>query len=384
MSAGGDDYIETYNPDGDVLWVWYEKWHCQAATQNNLSAETTRLGAKRCINRFEKFLAGKKGNYDCHWTDIDTDRVSYEDIIPPRSVTPQIAEEFLKELVSNYAPKTQQNTYTTLKQAYEWCSESVEPVEIDPFQKVYKKHAVKNGDWFLESPSGRDPHIISLSEARKVVRQWNHPLWTTVQLLLAKIPKRAGAISNLDFEDVSITHPGCNWTVHPDLRRWDDHIIFRSEKRQSDKTRNTGNKTKTDSKIPIDKELRDALLWYLCTRPQPNSPSDPLFLTVSNTTRLSGKSISNKFIRRAKKIGYFYGSNHDDNLNPHYWRHWGTTHYEDQFGGDADTPGNTSMTDYLRGDSREGIKQLYNNYSSEKRDIILNAMPTFLKPYTDD
>lgn len=94
--------------------------------------------------------------------------------------------------------------------------------------------------------------------------------------------------------------------------------------------------------------------------------------------------MSTKFTDHAKEQGHWYGPNDDDNLNPQYWRHWGTSWYEDQFGGDKDTSGYTALTDYLRGDSRAEIKALYNNYTEAKRDRILDAMPKFTEPFIDE
>ena len=384
MSAG-DDYIDTFDPDGDVLWFWYQTWHCNATTKSNESTEKTKAVARQSLDRFERFLAAQNGNrsYDCHWSDIDIDAVSYDDIIPPREVTPPLAEQFLVGLQQTYAADTQQTTYATLKQAYEWCEESVESVEVDPFALVEKKHKEKNNDWILDTPSERDAYIIPITDARRVVRSWKHPMWLAVQLILSKYGRRVGGVSNLDFENVHLNHPGCDWTVHSDLRNWPDHISFRSDKRASEADRNTGNKTKTNAVYPIDSELKDALLWYLTIRPQPDSPTDPLFISQTEGERLSGSNISKKFRKRAKELGYWYGANDDDNLNPHYWRHWATSWYQGQFGG-GESEGYTALTKYLRGDSNDDVMGIYDNYTEAKRDTILGAMPTFLEPYVEE
>lgn len=385
MSAGDGDYIDTFDPDGNVLWFWYDRWHCQATTKDNESTERTKKNVRNAIKRYEKFLTTQKDDqsYDCHWTDIDSDAISYDDIIPPREVTPPLAEQFLVDLRKAYAAKTQNSTYGHLKQAYEWCEESVESVETDPFAAVEKKHKKKNNDWILETPEGRDAYPIPMPEAREVVRSWSHPMWLSIQLLFAKYGRRAGGISNLDFENIHLNHPGCDWTVHPDLRQWPDHISFRSDKRESDPGRNTGNKTKTNGVYPIDPELKDVLLWYLTIRPQPESPTDPLFISQKSGERLSGGSIGYKFRKRAKELEYWYGANDDDNLNAHYWRHWATSHYQGQFSG-SDSEGYTALTKYLRGDSKEDIIGIYDNYTETKRHTILDAMPTFLEPFIDD
>jgi len=385
MSAGDGDYLETFDPDGDILRFWYQMWHCEARTKDNESTENTKNSVRNSINRLERFLAAQKDSqsYDCHWSDIDIDTVAYDDIIPPREVTPELAEEFLVELQQEYGADTQQNTYGHLTQAYEWCAEKVESVEINPFAKVEEKVKGTSNDWILDTPKGRNPYIIPLEDARKVVRSWNHPMWLSIQLLFAKYTRRVGGISNLDFENIHIAHPGCDWTVHSDLRQWPDHISFRADKRESDPGRNTGNKTKTNAVYPIDAELKDALLWYLTIRPQPESPTDPLFITQTKHERLAGNNIYMNFAQRAKELGYWYGANDDDNLNPHYWRHWATSHYQSQFGGN-DSDGYTALTKYIRGDSKEDIIAIYDNYTEEKRDTILDAMPTFLEPYVED
>lgn len=385
MSAGDGDYLDTFDPDDNVLRFWYEEWHCKARTKDNESTEDTKKSVRDSIDRFERFLATRKDSqsYDCYWSDIKINAVTYDDIISPRKVTPQLAEEFLIELQREFAADTQQKTYRDLTQAYGWCAEKVESVEINPFAKVEEKVKETNNDWILDTPTGRDPYPIPLEDAREVVRSWSHPMWLSVQLLLAKYTRRAGGISNLDIENIHISHPGCDWTVHPDLRQWPDHISFRSDKRQSDTGRNTGNKTKTNAVYPIDAEMKDALLWYLTIRPQPESPTDPLFITQTKGKRLSGVHIGGTFQQRAKELGYWYGNHDDDNLNPHYWRHWATSHYQSQFGGD-ESKGHTALTKYIRGDSEEDIISIYDNYTEKKGDTILNAMPTFLKPYVDE
>lgn len=381
MSIGSENYFETYKPDKDILKFWHKKWHCEATNKSNISAKRTREITLDCIARFERFLASRTDIYQCHWTDIDIADISYENLSPhPRSVTPRVAEQFLIELQDNYAPKTQDKTYRVLYQAYNWCENKIEFVEINPFELVKEKHKLERNDWILDSPTGRNPHIVPLREARDIVTAWDNLTMTTIQLIYAKYPRRAGGISNLDFKDVHLNHPACDWKVHEKIRRWPDHIIFRPDKSESEPGRNTGNKTETFAKYPIDDELNDFLLAYLTIRPQPSSPDDPLFIAPKGG-RMSGQNMSMRFINHAKDLGYFYGKDHDDNLNPHYWRHWGTSWYQDQLGGNVDANNKLPLVDYLRGDKRPEIKAIYDNYTEEKRDHILNAMPIFHERY---
>jgi integrase len=182
---------------------------------------------------------------------------------------------------------------------------------------------------------------------------------------------------------VNIDHPACQWSVHPDIRRWDDHILFRPNKSQSDPGRKSGNKTTTTAIYPLDDELKQSLLWYLAVRPEPRSPEEPLFFNTEYE-RLSAKSMGKAFRRRSKEITErnegpkcWYGSRDDDNINPHYWRHWATTWYQDQTGDEA-------LVQYLRGDTGQASKANYNQYSDRKEQQILEHMPTFFEPFIEE
>lgn len=354
------------DPDDSILWYWYRNYHPN-------SKESTKRTVKTSINRFNRYLAVAGGyDADCHWTDVDLDKVPDGVAIRARDVNEVIAEEFLRELKESLAADSQQSTASDLSKCYDWCIKNTVVVEDNPVSYILdEQNRVK-----LDKPTSRDPYIIDLSEARRVVRSWTHPMWLAIQLLFAKLPRRSGAISNLDIEDLNIDHPGCDWEVHPKVRHWEDHIVFRPEKDSTDPGRKSGNKTATVARYPLDKELKDALIYYLAIRPEPSHPSEPLFLSQMDESRLSAAMITTNYVRKARELGHYYGQKDDDNLNPHYWRHWGTTRYEDRVGG--------SLTDYMRGDVGRSSKADYNNYTKSKRDQILAEMPKFLEPYIDD
>lgn len=372
MSVNTDEV----NPDGSVLWYWYDNYH-------KGGKENTEDKARSVIKRFKRWLASE-GEYkhECHWSDIDLNAVPSDKMVRPRDITEDEAEAFLRDIQQQYAPKTQNDTASTLSQAFAWCRRETEPIDADPFDYVLN---TQNKD-ILDQPKGRSPYIIPIDDAQTYIRSWGHPRWTTINLLLAKLTRRAGGISNLDIEDVNLDHPGCDWTPHPDVRHWDDHILFRPDKQAKEDGRNTGNKTGTTAKYPLDRELRDALIWYLSIRPDPESPDEPLFLDTSYT-RLSGGAISTAMTQHSKqltqmdddecKLTCYYEPHDDDNINPHYWRHWATTWYQDRMKSD-------SLVDYMRGDTGEGSKANYDQYTDMKKQEILETMPTFLEPYIDE
>lgn len=361
------------DPDGSVLWYWYDnvaEYYKQGSQKSHRTA----------IRRYERWLASKEGHsHDCHWTDIDLDCVAREEMVDPATIDQGDAEDFLKDIRDAVSAGTQNQTASTLTTAYSWLASKTEAVDADPFTYVLDVE----GKDILDTPQGRNAYIIPIEEARYYIRDWERPRFSCINQIAAKYTRRAGGISNLDIEDINIDHPACQWTVHPDVRHWDDHILFRPEKAESDPGRKSGNKTSTTAKYPLDEELKQSLLWYLSTRPEPVDPTDPLFLN-RDYERMSAGSISQAFTEKSKAITQrddgpkcWYGPGDDDNINPHYWRHWATTWYQDETGDQA-------LVDYLRGDTGQGSSANYDQYSDAKREKILDAMPTFFEPFIDD
>lgn len=366
---------EKVNPDGDILWYWYSE-------TNEYNKKQTNRGHRSAIRAFERWLASQgEYSHECHWTDIDLDDVSRDQMIAPRDIDQNDAEAYLKDLRDALAADSQHGYKDTLTSAYDWLKFKTtdECVSDDPFGYVLD---VEEKD-ILDSGDGRKPYIIPIEDVRYYIRTWDQPKLSCINQIAAKYTRRAGGLSNLDIEDLNIDHPACQWVVHSDIRRWDDHILFRNDKKQSDSGRKSGNKTGETVKYPIDSELKRSLLWYLAIRPEPDDPTEPLFLD-SRYTRLSAGSIGYHITSRSKEITQrdegpkcWYGANDDDNINPHYWRHWGTTWYQDE-------TENQALVDYLRGDTGEGSSANYDQYTDAKEKKILNAMPTFFEPSTDD
>lgn len=364
---------EKIRVDGNPLWYWHEN------AVVPYKKESTIADVETVIRQYERWLASQ-GDYshNCHWTDIDLDDVSREEMIDPREVTNIDAENFLYDVTDVYKASQQGSIASFLGSAYEWLAVKTIGVEDDPFGYILD---TENKD-ILDTPSGRDAYIRPIEDVRYYIRSWENPKFSCVNQIAAKLTRRSGGISNLDFEDVNIDHPACEWSVHPKLRRWDDHILFRAEKAASDDGRKSGNKTATTAKYPLDEELKRSLLWYLACRPKPDTPTDPLFLD-DHYERMSANSMGDAFTKQSKEITEreegptcWYEPEDDDNVNPHYFRHWSTTWYQDRVDG--------GLVDYLRGDTGKGSKANYDQYTDKKQQKILDAMPKFFEPYVED
>lgn len=345
---------------GNVLWYWFDR-KCKSLKKNTKVNYTDR------IRRFERFLAVKGAyDYEGDWTDIDPDDVPSEEMLRPRDVTGDIAYEFLDEyLQKDFAADTQQGTAGTLSSAYDWCEGETIPVTDDPIGYVLKEHPN-----LLDESSKREPYIVDIEEARRVMNDWDNPRFLAINLVLAKTLRRIGGVVNLDVRDINIDHPACDWTVHEDLRQWPDHMVFPEDKNASESGRKDGNKTQTTRVCPIDDELKDALLLYLAVRRGSLDPDEPFF-RGEQTDRIPTVSVGDKFKQMAEKMGHWYEPDDDDNMNPHYWRHWTTTTFEDRLGE------NNSLVTYFRGDKGDQSKDGYNHWTAEKERLYREHVPKF-------
>jgi integrase len=372
---------ERVNPDGDVLWYWYEN-------NEEYHKQNTGNGYGTAIRTFQRWLAAQgEYSHECHWTDIDLDDVPRDKMIAPRNITNNEAEKFLKDLNANFEPGSSNKYISTYIKAYGWLAAKTtdDCVSGMPFDYVLN---VEDKDIIDAVGNGREAYIIPIEDARYYIRSWDRPKWSCINQIMAKYTRRAGGVSNLDFQDFNIDHPACQWTVHPDIRHWDDHVMFRPDKVASEPGRKSGNKTASKARYPLDDELKQSLLWYLATRPKPDAPTDPFFLDAQYS-RLAASSIHQEFTKRSKEItqrnegptcwyGSEDGSGDDDNINPHYWRHWATTWYQD------DDRVDQAFVDYMRGDAGDGSSANYNQYTDGKKLKILEVVPKFFEPFIDD
>jgi integrase len=343
----------------NVLWYWFNTV-CKSLKEN------TKISYSDRISRFERFLAIKGGyDYDGDWTDIELDDVPSEEMLRPRDVNEDIAYEFLEHLQEDFAAETQQGTATTLSSAYDWCKDETIPVTDDPIGYNLDEHPN-----LLDETSPREPYIVDIEEARRVINDWDDPRYLAINLVLAKTLRRIGGVMNLDVRDINIDHPACDWTVHEDLRQWPDHMVFPKDKAKSESGRQDGNKTQTTRVCPIDDELKDALILYLTVRRGSLDPDEPFFRGVKSD-RIGSGSVNGKFQEMAEKMGHYYGASDDDNMNPHYWRHWTTTTFEDRLGE------NNSLVTYFRGDKGGESKDGYNHWTKEKERLYREHVPKF-------
>jgi site-specific recombinase XerD len=215
------------------------------------------------------------------------------------------------------------------------------------------------------NPTRRD---ISVPAMREFVNVIEHPLHLAVIVTLLKTGMRAGELSNLDLRDTSI-EPLAHGS-RPQLDEKGDSLFVSPDRSHGElsegERRNASNKRKRSTVIPIDGELRDVLLQWLAVRPDTNSPAKPLFTHTSKKwgKRLSPDAIHHIVEKHARKNGWYRtGGSAEENVTPHYFRHFFTTHLRDR-------TGDRGIVKYLRGDVASDVIDTYtHNWGDRVREV---------------
>jgi integrase len=195
---------------------------------------------------------------------------------------------------------------------------------------------------------------------RTFVRSIGHPFERAVVLTLLKTGMRVGELCNLDLRDVSlpaVRELGVD--VRPQLDGRGTALFVASEHSVGDVTngerRTASNKRKRSTVVPIDDELRAVLLRWLAVRPDPISPAQPLFLSTRDNwgKRVTPHVVHHVVEEHASNRGWYReGGGAEENVTPHYFRHFFTTHLRDR-------TGDRGIVKYLRGDVAGDIIDTY-------------------------
>lgn len=214
---------------------------------------------------------------------------------------------------------------------------------------------------------------ISIREMRAFLDDVAHPLERALIGTLLKTGMRVGECCNLDLRDVFLDDPEVRdaYGTPPRgaLDGRPDSIFVPSEPARGSvyngEERSASNKRKRATVIPVDDELKRLLKAWLAIRPDTSSPAEPLFCS----TRKWGKRTTPAQVRsivaeRASERGWYRtGGDAEENVTPHYFRHFFTTHLRDR-------TGDRGVVKYLRGDVATDIIDTYtHNWGDRVRDV---------------
>ena len=223
---------------------------------------------------------------------------------------------------------------------------------------------------------------VSVPEMRRFVLNVTHPLNRAVLLTMLKTGMRVGELCNLDLRDLALDGAVRETYEIPARRRLDAHDrtlyvdtgILRGDTVNGEE-RTASNKRKRSTLVPVDGELADTLRRWLAVRPDARSEAEPLFLSSRDAwgTRLTPDMVRSIVESHARDQGWYRtGGGAEENVTPHYFRHFFTTHLRDR-------TGDRGVVKYLRGDVAEDVIDTYtHNWGDRVRGVYESNIYTLL------
>jgi len=273
---------------------------------------------------------------------------------------------------------TRHNILTVLVDFYNFLKKEKGVITTNPAQQALR--GFPEDEFDLAPP---DRPRIEMNEMREFLAWLDTPFDRAVILTLLKTGVRIGELINIDLSCVHIgdgdgeTHPfwqsildRYDISMRAEVRDKPGSMYiythFNEDTEKLNEIRKRGNKRKDDdgSVIPLDDELKTALVEYLLTRTPPlehdkQGTAIPLFCKPSNVgtlKRLTYGSIRSQFGSTGNSYGalaeygwYEEGADTEDNVFMHYFRHYFTDNLKHNHGVYRGWMP-TGVIAYLRGD----------------------------------
>jgi len=302
--------------------------------------------------------------------------------LEPHELTQAQAEELLLMLKNRDMKEFNAGQYANIINAfYDYTSKR------DAFEIDHNPIEIPLEDIPFENDVSTERRDIELAEMRDAVRMIKHPLMAALIMTFLKTGMRNGELCNLDLRDVHIDHPGIE-RMHPGHRPKLDgrpdtiYVPDKTEMQKGEETngevRGAGNKRSRATYVPIDEELKQALLTWLMIRPTSRSPAKPLFtLTRGSKGSVPGDRLQTGLVGKyvaawAEEQGWWEsGATLETNVTPHYFRHYFTTMMRRR-------TNDETLVKYIRGDRGGDIIDRYtHNWGDLVRTKYLENIYTF-------
>ncbi len=276
---------------------------------------------------------------------------------------------FTHELRSQHSPSTVATYASYLNRFYTYL-ERVGRHDDNPMTLILEEM----NESIETNPSRRD---VSLNEMRSFVQTVQHPLHRAIIMTFLKTGMRAGELCNLDLVDLHLEHQAGFWHPRAHIAERPDALFVSTEhtygRESGGERRSASNKRKRETVIPVDAELKRALLGWLAIRPDDRGRPRPLF---TGTVERWGQRLTPDIVHHiiegyAREYGWYRtGGGAAENVTPHYFRHFFTTHLRDR-------TGDRGIVKYLRGDVASDVIDTYtHNWGDRVRETYLEHIYT--------
>ncbi|GGL57198.1 tyrosine-type recombinase/integrase [Halocalculus aciditolerans] len=290
--------------------------------------------------------------------------------VHPASVSYRECVAWVHGLRQSYAPGTVATYAGYLHRFYGYM------VQVGEFEENPMALVMEEIDERIDSnPERRD---IDVAGMREFVGRVRHPLHRAMVVTLLKTGMRVGELCNLDLRDVRLDgdvgeYEALGLGARPQLEGRPPSLYVASEpaaeEEYNGEVRSSSNKRKRSTVVPVDSELNEVLRAWLAVRPDARSPAEPLFARTSEAwgTRLDPSAVQRIVRGYAEDHGWYRaGADATENVTPHYFRHFFTTHLRDR-------TGDRGVVKYLRGDVGDDIIDTYtHNWGDRVREVYLD------------
>ena len=309
----------------------------------------TRRAYERVLSRFRAFLD-------------DPDRNPRGEPVAPADAGRRECMAWIHTLRGDLEPSTVATYASYLHRFYGYMTE-IGAFEQNPMTVVREEMDER----IDTDPARRD---ISIPEMREFVASIRHPLERAVVLTMLKTGIRVGELCNLDLRDCSLAGDTGRYELgsRAQLDGRGSSLYVASDISVGDhvdgERRTAANKRKRGTVVPIDDELARVLREWLLVRPDPVS-GNALFLSTGDAwgERVTPPMVRATVREHAERVGWYrQGGGAQENVTPHYFRHFFTTHLRDR-------TGDRGIVKYLRGDVASDIIDTYtHDWGSRVRD----------------
>jgi len=304
-------------------------------------SKRTRVAYERVLREFEAFLESESPD------------------ATPESATQRHCLAWVHSIRGTVASSTVATYASYLHRFYAYMAQ-VGEFDANPMALVMEE---------LDETIDTDPtrREVSLEKMRAFLGAITHPLDRAVLTCLVKTGLRVGELCNLDLRDLSLD--AGEWSSDGGVQMVQHHRgslderpnslfveagISRGEKSNGE-LRSASNKRKRDTIVPVDGELQDVLCRWLAIRPDARSDAAPLFVSTRDRwgARLTPQMVRSSVETYARDAGWYdTGGGASENVTPHYFRHFFTTHLRDR-------TGDRGVVKYLRGDVADDVLETY-------------------------